>query len=332
MKTIHWGMIGCGSVAEVKSGPGFYKAENSTLYAVTSTTPSRAHDYAKRHGVPVVYNTTEELLRDPKIDAVYIATPPAFHTEIALQCAAAGKPTYIEKPLANTYAGCKEIIDAFAAHGVKGYSAFYRRGMDKYWKMREILQSGEIGDLRMVNVCIVGDPQPEEFSPETMPWRVKLELTGGGKFLDASSHCIDILQFLLGDITDVQSIVDNQAGLYTADDIVTLNCRFASGVIGSGSWCFTTYAYSDCVEIWGSKGKISFAALDNSPFTVHTAQGERLVEVEPYDHVQQPLIQMIVDELNGQGSCPSTLESAAQAAKVLDAVMAEYRKAHGYQA
>lgn len=78
MKTINWGIIGCGKVTEVKSGPGFQNAENSALVAVMRRNGELAKDYAERHNVPKWYDNAEDLLNDPEVDAVYIATPPAY--------------------------------------------------------------------------------------------------------------------------------------------------------------------------------------------------------------------------------------------------------------
>ena len=99
MRTIRWGMIGCGDVTEVKSGPGFQKANNSSLVAVMRRNGELAQDYARRHGVPRWYDNAEALIDDPQVDAVYVATPPASHKDYTVKCAAAGKPVYVEKPI-----------------------------------------------------------------------------------------------------------------------------------------------------------------------------------------------------------------------------------------
>ena len=101
MKTIRWGIIGCGNVTEVKSGPGFQKAKNSALVAVMRRNGALAEDYARRHNVPRWTDDAQALIDDPEVDAVYVATPPAFHIEYTIQAARAGKPVYVEKPLAN---------------------------------------------------------------------------------------------------------------------------------------------------------------------------------------------------------------------------------------
>jgi len=110
MKIIKWGIIGCGNVTEVKSGPAFQKAPNSALVAVMRRDAALAEDYAKRHNVPKWYSNAADLINDPEVDAVYIATPPSSHKEYTILCAKAGKPVYVEKPMALTFEECNEMI------------------------------------------------------------------------------------------------------------------------------------------------------------------------------------------------------------------------------
>ncbi|RYY65433.1 MAG: Gfo/Idh/MocA family oxidoreductase, partial [Chitinophagaceae bacterium] len=109
MDTIRWGIIGCGDVTEHKSGPAFNKVANSRLIAVMRRDAAKAKDYAERHGVPKYYSEAQLLIEDPDIDAIYIATPPDSHERYALAAIAAGKPVYVEKPMALTYAAAKKI-------------------------------------------------------------------------------------------------------------------------------------------------------------------------------------------------------------------------------
>jgi predicted dehydrogenase len=108
---IRWGIIGCGDVTEVKSGPGFQKAEHSQLVAVMRRNGKLAEDYAKRHHVPKWYDDAEAMIHDPEVDAIYIATPPGFHKEYTIAAANANKPVYVEKPMARNYQECLDMMD-----------------------------------------------------------------------------------------------------------------------------------------------------------------------------------------------------------------------------
>ena len=317
MKKINWGMVGTGNVTERKSGPALYKARNSTLYAVTNRTRTKAEDYAARHGIPIVYDSIDEMLADPQIDAIYIATPPGSHREYALKCAAAKIPCYIEKPVAMNYADHMEMIKAFEETGTKSFAAYYRRALPRFLKVRELLQQGAIGDVRFTHISYFTTGAGEK---DGKAWRVQPEISGGGIFMDIAVHQLDILDFLLGKISEVKSIVSNQAGYYKPEDILSVCFAFQSGVHGSGDWCFTAGVGKDLIEIVGSKGRIALECFGTGPIIYETADGVQEISVETPEHIQQPLIQSIVDELNGEGCCPSTLYTAARTAWVCDKV------------
>ena len=138
MEIIKWGIIGCGNVTEVKSGPAFQKAPNSALVAVMRRDAALAEDYAKRHNVPKWYSNAEDLINDPEVDAIYIATPPSSHKEYTILCAKARKPVYVEKPMALTFEECNEMINTCKEHNVPLFVAYYRRALPRFLKIKEI--------------------------------------------------------------------------------------------------------------------------------------------------------------------------------------------------
>lgn len=330
MKRIRWGMIGCGAVAEVKSGPGFYKSSNSALVAVTSVDPEMTRSFAQRHGVARAYDTTEELLRDPEVDAVYIATPPSSHKPLSLLAAKGGKHVYVEKPMAMRHDECKEIVEICEQHGVRLFVAFYRRAMPRFAKVKEWLDSGAIGDVRCVRAVQHQPPAKEDLSRSTLPWRLVPEVSGGGKFLDMGIHTLDIFDYWFGAIEEVHGIAGNLAGLYDVEDTVTATWRHAGGVQGYGSWCYVCGHNEDFVEIVGSKGRIQLEFFSDKPLLLINEQGTQEADIPNPQHVQQPFIQSIVDDLNGIAPCPGSVESAVRSTWVADEVLKNYRRQHGY--
>ncbi len=324
MKTIRWGIIGCGDVTEVKSGPGFQKATNSSLVAVMRRSGELAADYARRHGVSRWYDDAEALINDPEVDAVYIATPPDSHKPYTLAAAAAGKPVYVEKPMARNYAECQAMIEACQSAGVPLFVAYYRRALPRFLKVKALVESGAIGQVRAVSVKLHQPPRTD-LDPQNLPWRVIPEIAGAGLYLDLASHTLDFLDYVFGPIRSVAGFAANQGDLYPAEDIVTGSFVFASGVQGVGSWCFTGFEQADSNEIVGQKGKITFSSFTDDPVVLTTAEGVTPFEIDHPPHVQQPLIQTIVDELNGQGTCPSTGESGARTSWVMDQMLQAYR-------
>jgi predicted dehydrogenase len=325
MQTIRWGIIGCGNVTEVKSGPGFQKANNSSLVAVMRRTGELAKDYAQRHGVPKWYDDAQALIYDPEVDAVYIATPPAFHKEYTVLVAQAGKPVYVEKPMALNFEECQEMIKACRSAGVPLFVAYYRRALARFLKIKELIDADAIGDIRFVTITLYQKPRPEELDPENLPWRVIPEIAGGGRFVDLASHMLDFLDYVLGPIHSVQGFAANQQNYYPAEDIVTGTFVFEPGVHGVGVWNFGSFDEVDLTEIVGSQGKISFSTYDDEPAVLTTSGDATELAIEYPSHVQQPLIQTVVDELIGVGRCPSTSESAARTTRVMDQILAGYR-------
>ena len=107
---VRWGVLGVGKVCELKSAPAMNTIPNSRLVAVMRRDEEKAKDYAARHGVPKWYHHAMDLIQDPEVNTVYIATPPQAHLELTQLAAAAGKPVYVEKPMARTLAECKQMI------------------------------------------------------------------------------------------------------------------------------------------------------------------------------------------------------------------------------
>ncbi|MFQ5604802.1 MAG: Gfo/Idh/MocA family protein [bacterium] len=327
MTKINWGIIGCGQVTEVKSGPALQKTADSSLVAVMRRDGDKARDYAQRHGVPRWYDNAEELIHDTEVNAVYVATPPASHAEYAIKSLGAGKPVYVEKPMARNYDECTQMLQASREAAIPIFVAYYRRCLPTFLKVKECLDSGVIGEARLVNVRLHYPPRPEDFDSENRPWRVQPELAGGGYFVDLGSHQFDILDYLFGPIVSAEGLAVNQAGLYPAEDAVSANFIFESGVLGSGSWCFTASEFSqqDRLEIVGNKGQIVCSTFAKNPIVLTTAAGTKEFQMPTPQHIQQPLIQTVVDELLGKGNCPSKGVTAARTNRVLDEILKDWR-------
>jgi predicted dehydrogenase len=323
MDQIKWGIIGCGNVTEVKSGPAFNKVPNSSLVAVMRRDGALAKDYAERHGVPKWYDNAEALINDPDINAIYIATPPDAHEGLAFKAMQAGKPVYIEKPMARTAAECDRINAESKRTGVPVFVAYYRRALDYFLKVKELIEKKVIGDIRFVDICLQWQPYDEEVGQDPKPrWRVQPEISGGGHFHDLASHQFDLLEFIFGPIRHASGIARNQAGLYEADDIVVANFEFESGILGKGSWCFTIDKdqREDQTQIIGSKGRITFSFFEKFDIHVETSEGIEVFHVPYPQHVQQPLIESIVRELRGEGKSPSSGDTGARANLIMDRI------------
>lgn len=318
---VRWGVLGVGDVCENKSAPAMNIARDSRLASVMRRDTALAKDYARRHNVPRWYDNADDLIGDPDVNAIYIATPPNAHKELTLKAAAAGKPVYVEKPMARTHLECQEMIAACADAAVPLYVAYYRRTLPHYLKIKELLDSGAIGDVRFVNIELSQQATPQVVRNLDNNWRIDPEVAGGGYFYDLASHQLDFLDYALGPIETATGFVANQAGMYAAEDIVSSTFRFGSGVLGSGVWCFSTGQVSekDLTTIVGSEGQISFASFGAGELVLTTDErGEELFGFDLPDHIQQFLIQSVVDDLLGRGTCPSTGVSAARTNRIME--------------
>lgn len=328
MRTIRWGILGCGDVCERKSGPGFQKAEHSALAAVMRRDGAKAADFARRHGVPRWYDHAGALVADPEVDAVYVASPPGSHLELALLAAKVGKPAYVEKPMARTHGECLAMLEAFRSRGLPLFVAYYRRCLPRFLKVRDLLAEGAIGRVEGVEVRLA-KPAPAPGPGGEVPWRLVPELAGGGLFLDLASHTLDLLDFLLGPLGEVSGRAINESGRHAVEDRVDAAFTFPGGTRGTGSWDFASGRHEDAVEIRGNKGRIAFSTFDDLPVRLETAQGVREFAIPHPPHIQQPLIESVVTDLNGGEPCPSTGESAARTSWVMDQVLAGFRNGRG---
>jgi predicted dehydrogenase len=322
MNMIRWGIIGCGDVTEVKSGPALQKAAHSSLVAVMRRNGELARDYAERHGVPRWYDHAEDLINDPEVNAIYIATPPAAHKAYTLLSAQAKKPVYVEKPMALNFKECQAMIQACQSAAVPLFVAYYRRALPRFLRVKELIDAHSIGEVRFVNVMLYQPLAPKELDASTLPWRVMPEVAGGGYFVDLASHMLDFLDYVFGPIRSVQGFATNQAHRYPAEDIVTGTFLFESGIHGVGTWCFTGFDKRERTEIVGSEGTLTYTTFDNQPIILTTRAGHQEFSYDDPPHIQQPLIQTVVDTLNGVGVCPSTGESAARTSWVMDRMLA----------
>ena len=318
--TIRWGIIGCGDVTEVKSGPGFRKAAGSELIAVMRRDAARAADYAKRHGVPRWYDDAEALIRDDEVNAVYVATPPGSHLEYALRVAAAGKPCYVEKPMARSASECRRMLEAFECAAQPLFVAYYRRALPRFVRVKQLIDSGALGRVTDCRYRI-----SRVFSPVPSPvWRLDPAHAGGGLFLDIGSHVLDLLDHLLGRFVEFGGTA-RSSGAAAVEDVVALHFCTDGDIVGSASWNFAASRNDELLEIEGTRGRLTTQVLGWSPINLTCADGTtEMIDLPDPSHVQQPLIQTVVDALLGRGHCPSTGESAARTSAVMDAALTSF--------
>ncbi|NWE41599.1 Gfo/Idh/MocA family oxidoreductase [Pseudomonas yamanorum] len=318
MNTVRWGMIGCGDVTELKSGPAFYKAPGSALVAVMGRREEAARDYAARHGIARFYTDAQALIDDPEVDAVYIATPPDSHLEYSLMVAAAGKHCCVEKPMSLNAEQSALMQRTFEQAGLHLFVSYYRRSLPRFQQVRDWLQAGRIGELRHLTWTLCKPPSEDDASSAN--WRTDPLIAGGGYFADLASHGFDLFQYLAGDIVDVAGFTARQAGRYAAEDAVTACWTFASGALGMGCWNFVADRREDWVELIGSKGRITFSVFDEAPLRLEAETREELT-VPNHAHIQWHHVLAMNAHIRGESKHPALAIEALKTDRVMDRVL-----------
>lgn len=324
MKEIGWGFIGCGEVTEKKSGPAFNEVPGSHVVAVMSRNAEKAESYAKRHNIKKWYTDPLELINDPEINAIYIATPPSSHATFAIMAMKAGKPVYIEKPLAASYEDCARINRISELTGVPCFVAYYRRYLPYFQKVKQIIQSGAIGTPANVQIRFSVPPRDLDYkSNGSLPWRLQPDIAGGGYFYDLAPHQLDLIQDIFGVITRAHGYCSNMAKLYKAEDTISACFYFENGLPGSGSWCFVGHqsAKEDRIEVIGEKGMLSFSVYNYSLIQLVTSEGRSSIVVPNPPYVQLPIIRSVIEHLQGIGICECTSVSATPVNWVMDRIL-----------
>lgn len=320
MQEIRWGIIGCGDVTEVKSGPAFNKVPHSKLVAVMRRDAVKAEDYAKRHNVPKWYSDADALINDAEVNAIYVATPPLYHEAYAIAAMNAGKPVYVEKPMAIDSAAAARIAEASDRTGVKSSIAHYRRELPLFKKVKEILDSKVLGEIRLVQLQMLQPNNAPLITQTSDNWRTDPAVSGGGLFHDLAPHQLDLMYHFFGEVHKGSGIALNQGNYYPADDIVQGNLLFKNNVLFSGLWCFTVPKEEtrDSCEIIGSIGKMSFSIFRHNSLEIEIQEKKDILQFEIPTHIQQPMIEKVVQYFRGENTNPCSAIEGTEVMRIME--------------
>lgn len=317
IEEIKWGIIGCGDVTEVKSGPAFNKVSNSSLLAVMRRDGEKARDYATRHRVPKWFDNADRLIDDPDVNAIYIATPPLQHEDYAIRAMAAGKPVYVEKPMTLNAGSAIRMKNAADKYNVKLSVAHYRRAQPMFLKVKSLIDSNEIGTVKLVQLQMLQPERSNLIADSETNWRLNPEISGGGLFHDLAPHQLDLMVYFFGEPERSEGLSLNQGNMFGVDDLVTGHILFKNGVVFNGSWCFSVAEHRDVCEIIGTQGRISFAMFGHKVKVSKNGNEEEFI-FDPLQHVQQPMIAEVVKYFLDKGENPCSADQAIQSMKLMD--------------
>ena len=316
MEKICWGIIGCGNVTEVKSGPAFNKVEHSSLMAVSRRDPDKLADYVKRHHIPLSFTNALDLIQSEKINAIYIATPPDVREAYAIEAMQLGKPVYLEKPMALNLAACKRLKSVSEKLGIKLSVAHYRRNLPLFMEVKNILEQGDIGAIKEVQITMLKKTDKAANDPSN--WRVDPSIAGGGYFYDLAPHQIDLVFYFFGKPKSFSGTSTNKAGLYKAEDFVQGTIELENGIVCKGLWDFSINGEEkDEFLIIGEKGTIRFPVF--GLFIEVESNGQvKTIPFEAPKHNQQNHIQAVVNYFLDKGENPCSAEDAILSMEVME--------------
>jgi predicted dehydrogenase len=311
-----WGILGCGDITDQRGAPAINAQANSRLVSFQSRTPALAEDFARRHGAARWTTSRAELLADPDVTAVYVATEHHRHCEDVLAAAEAGKHVLCEKPMANSVADCRRMIDACAASGVALQIAYYRRYYPKFIRMKELLDAGAIGDVASVQIHYSQRLDPEKITPGN--WRLQAELSGGGALVDTGSHRLDLLCWLLGEPELVVALMETRGLPITVPDTESLLVRMVSGVHVTTGHGYRSPSM-DRFEILGAEGILSATPADGPMLRLTTSGREESWELPKHANVHFPLIDDFARRVDVGLPPRYTGEDGLQASRIIEA-------------
>lgn len=318
-KNVCWGFLGCGKVVHKKSGDAFRNVPHSTIEAIMRRNIEEAKTSAEHFGAPKWCDSIEELL-SYDIDAVYIATPPGLHYEQAMQCLEAGKPVYLEKPFARNYTEAKALTEAFEKAGVPLYVGHYRRALPRFLKIREMLNNNIVGEVQKIDFYLNRIFSQKEADNS---WLYNPVLSGGGKYYDIAPHTVDIINFLFGDIEEVDGNARNLGTGCPLENIVEMSFRTKKGVCGTARFNCIAEEKSDRMQVMGTNGSMEFSVHGKTDVIVRDADGNVTEQFDLPDPktVEQPMVQSVVEDLLGISQCESKAKEVLVTYQIIDKVL-----------
>ncbi|HEX8351345.1 MAG TPA: Gfo/Idh/MocA family oxidoreductase [Pyrinomonadaceae bacterium] len=289
MRRVGWGLIGCGDIARRRVAPALRDLESCELVAVSRSDAARAEAFAAEFGARRWHADWRDLLKDPDVEAVYVATPVHLHAPQALAAAEAGRHVLCEKPMALSAAECAAMNDAAEANGVRLGVAYYRRFYPAVERVGEILRSGEIGAPVVAQMNAFERFEPGADHPRR--WLLDKRLSGGGPMFDFGSHRVEVLVNLFGHVTKVRSLSGNVLFDREVEDTACALMQFEGGAQAVLSVTHAAREPQDTLEVFGSEGSVRVDVLNGGRLRIRTAVGERVETHEPHRNLHQPLIE-----------------------------------------
>jgi predicted dehydrogenase len=315
---LNWGLIGCGDISRKRVAPAIRDLDNCRLIAVNRAHSDRAEQFAHEFGADRWYKDLKELLEDEEIKAVYIATPHNLHAEQTIAAAKAGKHVICEKPMALNAQECRRMIAACRTAGVRLSIAYYRHFYPVVSRVKQILESGEIGKVVLAEIRAFENFRPEAEDPRS--WFTRKRQAGGGPLMDFGCHRIEVLLNILGAVSKAWG---SQGSLITDWDVEDTSISILESQTEARGILAVSRAIEepqDTLDIYGSAGSIHIPVLNKGEMKVITPGGERREDHPPHQNLHLPYIDAVTQAFLENREPPVPGETGLRVAEITEEI------------
>ena len=283
---LNWLVIGIGDITRKRVLPAILAEPRSRLYALLTRDPRKAEAYTGA----VAYTDLREALRDPAIEAVYVASPVALHAEQTIASLRAGKHVLCEKPTALDFAQAESMAEAARASGRLLGIAYYRRLYPKLIRAKQLIAEGAVGRPVLVEANYHGWLESEERG-----WLRDPALAGGGPLYDVGSHRIDACNFLFGRPARATGLLSNAVHALAVEDSATTLIEYAGGVHAVVDVRWNSRIQRDQFRVVGAEGEMSLDPLNGPALRLLGSDGKLTEEQLPaHANVHYPAVENFV--------------------------------------
>ena len=293
MNSFRWGLIGAGDIVRKRVGEALRDGRGCELVAVSRARADLLEAFARETGARRWHADWRDLVRDPEIDAVYVATPVHLHAEQVIAAAEAGKHVLCEKPMAMDAAECDHMIAAGRAAGVRLGIAYYRHFYPAVIRAKELIATGAIGEPVFAQMLASEPFDPQPGGPRG--WLVQRAQSGGGPMADFGCHRLEVLLHLLGPVAQVRGVAATVALNREVEDTAATLLRFDRGACAMVAVTNAASDRQDTLDVFGTHGSIRMASLNGGDLTVRIGDSERLESHPPALNLHMPLVEEFVD-------------------------------------
>ena len=320
MSVLRWGLIGAGDIVRRRVAPALIDAPSCDVVAVSRGRPELAAAFAADIGARRWYSRWQELVVDPDVECVYVATPVNLHAEQTIAAAEAGKHVLCEKPMAMTTAECDRMIAACRAHGVRLGVAYYRHFYPAVLRVKALVASGEIGTpvLAQINAFEYFDPAPDH----PRAWLLDPSKAGGGPMMDFGCHRLEVLVHLFGSVRRTAALVATVAFDRDVEDTAAVLLQFDRGPCASVTVTHAACEKQDSLHVFGTRGSAHIDELNVGTIRIQAGEESRVEAHPPAANIHRPLIDDFVEAVQTNREPAVTGETGRVVAALEDEIYA----------